>query len=435
VIRRISRNRAEQVAYYRYLENEQVTHSELVRSLSDHCQLQVNGRHILSISDSSEINLQAHQGRLNPEGLGVVGNNTDVGFFIHPTLAVDAESGFPLGLSHVQLWTRPPARPGNRDQTYPTLPIEEKESYKWIASAEGSRQCYEAGGATLVTHIGDREADLYEEWARVPDRYNHVLVRVHQDRRLWGQSQSLYDYLAAQPTQGTYTVQVIADPRKKQLAREALLRVSSAAVSIQRPDKLQTTDYPESISLYAVEAQEVNPPTGVKPIHWRLMTTHQVVSLEQALQIIQWYRWRWQIEQLFATLKTVGLDLEATELESVSAIQRLTILGLSVAVKILQMLQGRDRCEIPATMVVSEDQQQCLAQIMPTLQGKTPKLQNPYPKASLPWVTWVIARLGGWSGYLSQKPPGIPTLVQGLRRFEALFIGWKAAQGALLCTP
>jgi hypothetical protein len=126
----------------------------------------------------------------------------------------------------------------------------------------------------LVTHIGDREADLYEEWARVPDRYTHVLVRVHQDRRLWGHSQALYDYLAAQPTQGTYTVQVIADPRKQQLAREALLRVSSAAVSIQRPDKLQTTDYPESISLYAVEAQEVNPPTGVKPIHWRLMTTH-----------------------------------------------------------------------------------------------------------------------------------------------------------------
>jgi hypothetical protein len=103
VIRQISRNRAEQIAYYRYLENEQVTLSELVRSLSDHCQEQVAGRHILSISDTSEINLQSHQGRLKSEGLGVVGNNTDVGFFIHPTLAIDAETGFPLGLSTVQL--------------------------------------------------------------------------------------------------------------------------------------------------------------------------------------------------------------------------------------------------------------------------------------------------------------------------------------------
>ena len=88
MIRQISRNRAEQIAYYRYLKNEQVTLSELVRSLSDHCQQQVSGRHILSISDTSEINLQSHHGRLKSQGLGVVGNNTDMGFFIHPTLAV-----------------------------------------------------------------------------------------------------------------------------------------------------------------------------------------------------------------------------------------------------------------------------------------------------------------------------------------------------------
>jgi hypothetical protein len=264
------------------LENEQVTLSELVRSLSDHCQQQVEGRHILSISDSSEINLQGHKGRLKPEGLGVVGNNTDIGFFIHPTMAIDAESGFPLGLSNVQLWTRSPHRPENRDKTYPTLPIEHKESYKWIATDERTRRCYQAGGARLVTHIGDREADLYAAWASIPDRYHHLLVRVHQDRRLWGQPQSLDEYLSAQPCEGTYTVQVIGDPRTKQTAREALLRVSYGAVSIQRPDKLNTKDYPESISVYAVEAQEVNPPTGQKPIHWRLMTTHRVVSFEQA---------------------------------------------------------------------------------------------------------------------------------------------------------
>jgi hypothetical protein len=81
-----------------------VTQSELVRSLSDHCEQQVEGRHILSISDTSEINLQSHQGRLKAKGLGVVGNNKDVGFFIHPTLAVDAENGFPLGLSTVHFF-------------------------------------------------------------------------------------------------------------------------------------------------------------------------------------------------------------------------------------------------------------------------------------------------------------------------------------------
>jgi hypothetical protein len=102
---------------------------------------------------------------LKPEGLGVVGNNKDIGFLVQPTLVVDADNGFPLGLSNVQIWTRSPERPNNRERDYPTLPIEEKESNKWIASAGRSRRCLEGGDARLVTHIGDREADLYEEWA------------------------------------------------------------------------------------------------------------------------------------------------------------------------------------------------------------------------------------------------------------------------------
>jgi hypothetical protein len=435
VIRQISRNRAEQIAYYRYLENEQVTLSELVRSLSDHCQQQVNGRHILSISDTSEINLQAHHGRLKPEGLGVVGNNKDVGFFIHPTLVLDAENGFPLGISNVQLWTRASDHANKQERNYAKLPIEQKESYKWLASAERSQRCFEVGEARLVTHIGDREADLYEEWATVPDRYNHVLVRVHQDRRLLGQTQSLYTYLSAQPCEGTYSVQVMADPRHGRTAREALLGICCASVQIQRPEKLKGEDYPPSIKLYAVEAKEVNPPDGQDPIHWRLMTTHPVIAIEQALQVIQWYCWRWWIEQLFATLKLAGLDIEATQLESIEAIQRLTLLALSVAVKTLQMVEGRDNPDIPASVAFCEEQQQCLSQIAPTLQGQTQKQQNPYPLASLPWATWFIARLGGWSGYCSQRPPGMPTLVHGLRRFEAIFLGWKTALGGLVCTP
>ena len=81
------------MGYYRLRENQNVTVAELVRSLADHCQEQVFGRHVLAISDSSEINLQDRAGRLKPLDLGVVGNNTDVGFYIHPTLVLDSESG------------------------------------------------------------------------------------------------------------------------------------------------------------------------------------------------------------------------------------------------------------------------------------------------------------------------------------------------------
>lgn len=408
--------------------------SELVASIAQHCQQNWESRHVLAISDSSEINLNSHLGRLKSEGLGVVGNNTDVGFYIHPTLIVDSENGFPLGLSSIQLWSRDINHQDKHQRNYQKLPIEQKESYKWLASAERSQRYFQAGGAKMVTHIGDRESDLYEEWATVPDKYNHVLVRVRQDRRLFDQVQSLYRYLSQQPCEGTYTINVQADNRLQRTAREALLTVRFCQVKIKRPQALNQFDYPPALNLYAVEVEEVSPPIGQEPIHWRLMTTHDVMSIEQALQVVEWYQWRWRIEQLFATLKKAGLNLEATQLESPQAIHKLTILALSVAVRTLQMVEGRDNCELRASVAFDTQQQQCLSEIAPSYQGKTPKQQNPYPPNSLPWATWLIARLGGWSGYLSQRPPGMPTLVHGLRRFESIFLGWKLSLNLLVCT-
>ncbi len=267
-IRQISKNRAEQVGYYRFLENENVSVGELVRSLSDHCVLQVEDKHILAISDTSEINLQSHVGRLKALGIGVVGNNTDVGFYLHPTLVLDAENGFPLGISTVKLWTRDINHADKHERNYKKLPIEEKESYKWLRSADETQRCLSIGNAKLVTHIADRESDMYEEFATVPNRDNHVLVRARIDRRLVGKTQSLYKYLNQQPSEGTYTVDIPADPRVGRTAREALLIVRRAVVKIQRPDKLSGLDYPASVTLYAVEAVEVNPPPDQEPIHW-----------------------------------------------------------------------------------------------------------------------------------------------------------------------
>lgn len=134
---------------------------------------------------------------------------------------------------------------------------------------------------------------------------------------------------------------------------------------------MSAKDYPLRVSLYAVEAVEVNPPAGQEPIHWRLLTTHEVVCVEQALQVIEWYRWRWRIDQMFATLKQAGLNLEATQLESVEAIKRLTVLALSVALRTLQLVEGRDNSTLTAAVAFSDEQQQCLAQLAPTLQGHT----------------------------------------------------------------
>lgn len=376
-IRAMSRNRAEQVGYYRLLENENVSVSELVRRAADHCQRQVAGRHVLAISDSSEINLQAQARHLQGEAMGVVGNNHDVGFFLHPTLVVDAASGFPLGLSAIQLWHRDPKRPDKHERAYPQLPIEAKESYKWLRSAADSRTPLMAGDAVCVTHVGDRESDIYEELVRVPDAHTHLLVRACRDRRLHDRAMMLYEALAQQPVEGTYAVEVLADPRRNRESREAWLAVRLMPVTLRRPKKVDPHDYPESVSLYAVEAKEVKPPAGVKPIHWCLLTTHPVNTVEQALQVIQWYRWRWQIEQLFALLKRVGLDLESTRLGSLKAIERLTIFALMVTLRLLQLKTGRDDASLSASLAFSEPQLHCLKHLMPRGEPRNSGIPSP----------------------------------------------------------
>lgn len=82
----------------------------------------------------------------------------------------------------------------------------------------------------MVTHIGDRESDCFEELATVPNNNTHVLLRSCQDRRLLGQPQSLYTYLSQQPGEGTYTIDVHADTRIGRIARVALVIVRCAKV-------------------------------------------------------------------------------------------------------------------------------------------------------------------------------------------------------------
>lgn len=86
-------------------------------------------------------------------------------------------------------------------------------------------------------------------------------------------------------------MQVLADPRLGRIAREAWLTVQMTPVQIQRPKKVSAKDAPDQVPLYAVEAREVTPLAGQEPIHWRLLTTYSVTSLEQALQVIEWYCW------------------------------------------------------------------------------------------------------------------------------------------------
>src|SRR5258708_12313444 len=129
-LRRLAKgNRAREVRFNRFLGNAKVTTAALIEGWSEGTAAAAEGRHILAIQDTSEINFATTARRRR--GLGEIGKGNGRGVLLHPMLAVDAENGSCLGLLSGQVWTRkgrPTVSPDLRD-------LSDKESPRRTPSA------------------------------------------------------------------------------------------------------------------------------------------------------------------------------------------------------------------------------------------------------------------------------------------------------------
>ena len=124
-------------------------------------------------------------------------------------------------------------------------------------------------------------------------------------------------------------------------------------------------------------------------------------------------------------MKTQGLQIEDSQLETADRLMKLVAIAAKAAAIVIQLVQARNGGEVlPAGFAFSPEEIEVLDAINKDLQGKTELQKNPHRKKTLPWAAWAIAKLGGWSGYASHKPPGPITFHNGLARFQALAAGW-----------
>lgn len=413
-MRQIAQNRRAQIVRFgRFLANRAVTLDELVAHWGERTASAAAGRHVLALQDSSEIALHTRAGRRR--GLGEIAKGHGHGLLLHAMLALDAERGTYLGLVGGRLWTRQ----GRVTTAHRTRAPEEKESGRWLETGERAKTVL--AQAASVTVIADRESDIYDEWARLPAANFHLLTRCMQDRRLIDGA-SLYQTGAGFTVADTTTIELPARSSQKP-ARSARLALRFGRVAIKRPSG-PARDLPASVELTFVEAIERDPPPGAEPVHWRLLTTHDVSDARAAWRIVGWYKQRWTIEQLFRLLKSQGLQLEDSQLETAERLLKLAAIAAQAAAMILQLVQARDgRNPEPADIVFSAPEIKTLDALVPTLEGKTELQKNPHPRHSLAWAAWVIAKLGGWDGYPRSTPPGPITFKLGLDRFKAIALG------------
>jgi hypothetical protein len=424
-IQAMASNRAEQKAFYRFLHNDKTTENKLIGELTHRCQKLSKDKVVLSIQDTSEINLSTHAGRMDTSsGVGDIDDNRGgIGFKIHPSFVVDAMTCFPIGFSDIDIWNREEGMADKHEREYNKLPIEQKESYKWIAGSGRSKEVLSKAEAVII--VQDREGDIFEQFVQVPDEKTFLLIRSRVNRSI-GSNEKLWDGLSKAGVLGQYELYLSSDSQRREASRTATIEVRCAEVQLQCPrhDKRNRS---KTVTVYAIEAKEINS-EAKEPVHWRLVTTWPVNSYTDALQIIEWYSWRWLIEELFRMLKKEGFNIEASEMESGWAIRKLTVMMLDVIVKLMQMhiAYNCPEGESPETaMVFTAKEQQCLAAMNKKAEGKTKALQNPYSPSKLKWAVWIIARTGGWKGYASQRQPGMTTMFKGLERFCLTYEGWS----------
>lgn len=419
------------------LQNEKVSESKLTFLLQEQCKSQVKGRKVLSLCDTCTISLENSKNRLiDYDGLGNVGKNQydhqSLGFHVHPILIYDRTSKVALGISEVELINRPIIAARKKSERWKTkdIPIEEKESYKWIGPCLRSME-NALSEVSHVTFVMDREGDIMDVFDKLKSEKSDVLVRSMHNRKVinqQGEQSRINDELAKQEVQCKTEIEIKGKKRK---SRKAKLDVKFTACELQWPlrQKVKQKLHPKGITVSIIEVRETNHKGYQKepPLAWKLITTEKVETVEQALEQIENYKQRWEIEVFFKLLKTDGFNIEATELTTGKAIRKLTLFIMKASVKILQLKAARSgSTDVKTDEIFNEKEIECLEKLNDQLEGQTRAQQNPYDRNHLSWASWVIARLGGWkSFYDKNRPPGNKSFVWGLEKFESIMIGYN----------
>ena len=414
VLRKLGETRAGEVAIQRFLSSRHVAVDRLVETVSGRTAAQCAGRRVLAVQDTTEFNFSGREKRRT--GFGPGGDGKAAGFFMHPVIAVDVESEAMVGLVDLTIWTRAGAKnPRRGNKTF-----EEKESERWILGCRAAASVLSQAAQVIV--VADRDSDLYPLFAEKPEGVD-LIVRACQDRKLDDKSH-LFEACGEGRPLGTNLVRVAPrGPGDK--ARIAQVELRAVKVSIVRPPAYTDKGFPETVEMTLVEAREVDAPKGKTPLLWRLLTTLEADTAEQACEVVQFYRLRWRIEQTFRALKSDGLALEDSQVPSVEHMFNLAAAGLIAAVRTIQLVDARDGSSRPATDILDEAFAPALERISRKLEGATQRQKNPHSSNSLSFVAWIAARLGGWNCY--GKPPGPKTMRNGWSELAAMLCGYTLA--------
>lgn len=355
---------------------------------------------VLAVQDTTYLDWTHHPATT---GLGPLAAKTHQGLLAHTTLALTPEH-VPLGLLQQQVWARDPhvVRDGDHKQRS----ITDKESQKWLTSLEAVIAAKAHCPTSHIVSVGDRQADVYDLFLLERPPLVELLVRAAQDRKADHEETYLWAAMATAPLAATVTLKL--GKRGQQLARLATVRVRWRSVTLWPPTSRAKDKLP-SVTVWAVWAVETQPPEGVEPVEWLLLTTVPISTTDEALERLSWYACRWGIEVWHKILKS-GCRIEDRQLETAARLTRCLAVYSVIAWRIMYAtLLARSAPDLACTVLVDEDEWQALycrihrVAVAPT---KPPTLRQA--------VRW-IAQLGGFLGRKRDGEPGVTVMWKGFQ--------------------
>jgi len=386
----------------------------------------------LLLEDTSFLSF-SHRRRPVP-GLGPIGDSGagQQGFLLHSALAVawpnpataaaEAPNRPPvtvLGLADQQYLTRQPRPADEPDAASVRRKQRDRESQRWMQASHRIGPA-PAGPATTWVRVADREADIYEYIQSCQDNNHRYVIRIMQDRTVLapetdqpaGRSGAR---IQAAPAQDQRRLKLRSRP--DQAAREARLQLSFGALRLRTPERPgQPAGSLPPIAASFVRVWEPDPPEGVQPLEWRLLTDLAVTDVSTAWSIVQMYAGRWIIEDYHQCLKT-GLRAESLQLATADRLFAAIAVMAVVAVRLLVLRDGaRQAPEAPASASGLSDHERALL---------SRKLNRPLTTTGE--VLLALGRLGGHLNRRRDGWPGWQTLWRGWRDLQALVEGARLA--------
>jgi hypothetical protein len=314
-----------------------------------------------------------------------------------------------------------------------SLPIEEKESFRWLEGFRAVQAFAKTSPDTTCVSLCDSEGDIYDLIAEERTMANfHWIIRAYHDRIVIdeqdGAHKTLRDSMLELPVLFTNDITVHrrkqrisseTSPRKKSRdARQTTVSVRAGTVFIQAPQKNKYIV--RSVKVNVVFVCEENPPQEEDAIEWMLLTTLSISTLDFVRRVIRYYTVRWMIEVFFRTLKS-GCRVEERRFETLPRMLACVSIYLIVAWRTLYVCRlGRSCPEMDCDLIFDSSEWQSVWSVIH--RGESLPVRAP----PLSVMVRLIARLGGYVDRPGRMdPPGVETVWKGIQRMRDLAWGWE----------